>query len=260
MTRYESETRRLIRATNEDAVGSWVIRALEEEGSTVRVLGRPDRDPTLWPDLVRRVDWWVSVDGVETAIEVTSFTSGNERWALEVAMEARRTIEATLAGDPRSILVAFTYDPVSIRQLPRNQRERDAPLLAEAIAALLRDHGEIVNHHLQSDERPSWTRHVSVSASVNPPRPHLAVVTVTPEIDVAARVDGFIRERIADKGDQHLGWGHGILAILHGRYESADDVIAGFVRHGGPIPWWRVYWTDSSARAHLVAEGSDRPP
>jgi hypothetical protein len=74
--------------------------------------------------------------------------------------------------------------------------------------------------------------------------------------EMAAQVDTFIAERIESKGSQMSHWGRGILVIVHGPDETAEEVAAGLDRRG-ECPWWRVYWTDAGGRAYLVAGDID---
>jgi hypothetical protein len=243
-----------IKATNEDAVISWVIRALEQEGFTVVDLGRPERDQTLRPENRRRPDRWVTVNGLETAIEHTTFALPLERTERAQAMEVARRTRAALTVGRRSALVTFGYDPAALNRAGKGGRDQDALVLADAVTRTLADPRAFNDRHLVRDGLPGWVRDVAVGASATPTgRGHVNVVPVARRDDEAARVDAFIRDRIAKKGTQHVGWGRGVLVIAHGESEHAEDVAAGFARIDGSHPWWRVYWTDQTGAAYLVA-------
>ncbi len=258
MTRRDwRDDRDRLRKSIEDAVVSSVIRALEEEGSTVVVLGRPEDEPWLRPDL-RRVERWVSVDGIDTAIEVTSFReTGNER-ANDHAGEVQAALDAALAGDPRRLVVTFDFDAQLLAARGQRGRRRDALDIADAILAVLAEPGSSDNRHRLQGPFPSWASHVVVAVwSATSTGPHRAVMWVVRGGEAASRVDEFIGDRIGTKATQHLGWGRGVLAIEHGGNVGAKELAAGFERLQEPSPWWRVYWTDVGGRAHLVATSPD---
>jgi hypothetical protein len=69
--------------------------------------------------------------------------------------------------------------------------------------------------------------------------------------DIRAVVAAFVQWVIKKKGNQHVGYSRGILAIQQRWLEDRRTLGAAFARQPA-IPWWRVYLVERDGVAGLV--------
>ena len=252
--------RRRYKASIEDVAISWVIAALREEGHDVEDIWSPDRDLSRRPELRRRPDCAVMIDDQPAAIEVTMFTSEDEAEAGARVADTQAIVTdilwASYEWGGLSPLSLVLFDPAKLAGTSRNARSADAALLGRKLAAAVGGAGEMTSARLD-DMRglPGWVLSISMTVTNQLQPPRADVILMAPRGEVTRRVDNFVAGRIKAKGSQHDGWGLGILAIMHGVGEKAEDLRTGFARCDAH-PWWRVYWIDREPPPELVSESS----
>jgi hypothetical protein len=243
-----------VKESLEDVGVSWVIRELEERGHVVEDVWRPDRELKRRLELSRRPDAALSIDGAPAVIEVTMFRTTAPSTAQAMGREIRAQVEKTVreaVGDDWSVLGAVVYEQEALLARPKPKRQRDAQMLADVIASVVARVGEVANHRLDSAALPIWARGGSVSAN-HRGRPGVSIYVMPPRPVIEAEVDAFLDQAVASKSTQHAGWGEGILSVIHGFYETADDLRAGLDRRGS-CPWSRVYWVPAAPPPVLVS-------
>jgi len=245
------------RRSLEASAASWVVRILEMDGHRITDMWSPDYDRGRSPEHVTRPELAMMVDGEPAALDVTMFTTHATSMASGRGAAIRRQIETRLTAlnDDRSILGMVVYDRDGLLALTRRQTLEATGMLADAYVGTIRaTTGKVENRRL--DMPLPWVRGASVTVNADlVGRRRLSVHVLSPPGDIASQVDAFILECIEKKGAQMAPWGRGILVIVHGFHEAAEDVEAGFARLGR-CPWWRVYWAGPGPEyVHLVATG-----
>ncbi len=89
----------------EDVAVSWVIGDLQAEGLSLGDIWRPEREPNRRPELRRRPDCALTMDGRPAAIEATLFTTTAEGAGAARAEVVKTLLESRLNGaglGPRS--------------------------------------------------------------------------------------------------------------------------------------------------------------
>lgn len=230
--------------TLEDVAVSWVIADLQAEGLSITDIWRPEREPNRRPELRRRPDCALMIDGQPAAIEATLFTNTAEAAGAARAEVVKSLLESRLrdAGRGIAILGVAIYEPAQIRRGGTNHDlQRDARRLAEQIAAHVRAVGEATAVRL-AGPHPAWLRSVSISTTTRLD-PRVEIHFMIPRDQVTRQAAQFFTDRATGKGDQHEGWGLGILSIMHGLDEKPDD-LRDVLAARDAWPWWRIYWID----------------
>lgn len=196
----------------EDVAVSWVIRDLDEEGHSVREIGKPDRDGTLRPELLRRPDSAIELDGEPAAIEATRFKATASSAAAARASEIQDYVRDGLRAraDGRSVTASVSFDEAKLLARPRRMMVEDAERILAAIVSLTVSVGEGQSLSLDAATHPSWVRASGVTIS----RDHRAVIGLwlhSPREDVADRVDAFLRRSwrtrpISTRGGVEESW------------------------------------------------------
>jgi hypothetical protein len=228
----------------EDVAVSWVIADLQAEGLSIGDIWRPEREPNRRPELRRRPDCALTINDQPAAIEATLFTTTAEAAGAARAEVVKTLLESRLneAGLGIAVLGVAVYEPASIRRAGTNSDlQRDAEELVELIATHVRTVGEATAVRL-GGPRPAWLRSLSITTTTQL-APKVEILFMAPRDRVARQAVQFFAERAAGKGDQHEGWGLGILSIIHGLYEKPDDLRVALAARDA-WPWWRVYWID----------------
>lgn len=241
------------RRSLEAAAASWVVRSLEEGGHRIDDVWSPDYERERRPELHRRPDCALTIDGFAATVEVTMFATTAHSTASAMGNEIRQAVSREIRErlpEEWSVLGHVVYQEELLLARGKARRQRDARDLTDLIIATVVPEGPFTNLRLSSDVLPPWAAGASITASRRERR-SVDVYVMPPRGDVAAQVDGFIEQCLESKSDQHAGWGEGILAVVHGFHESAEDLRAGFERRSD-CPWWRVYWVPAGPPPILV--------
>lgn len=245
------------RRSLEAAVASWVIAILEADGHRITDLRSPDYERDRDPEQLTRPELAMRLDGEAAALDVTMFTTNDASRAGARGDAIREAIEAHLTSldEGRSFLGVVAFDRAGLIALNTRQVREGTAVLVDAYMAAVQSSLSTTDR-LQLDVHLPWIRGASLTITKALPRRRWVSIYVRePRGDIASQVDAFILERIGKKASQLKPWGRGILVIVHGFDETAEDVRAGFDRLGHS-PLWRVYWAGPSPElVELVASG-----
>lgn len=98
-----------------------------------------------------------------------------------------------------------------------------------------------------------WARHGGDDRS--DPANLMRLISIADRSD-PAEFDAFLAEAVEAKGDQHVRWGRGVLAVTH-NLDQKPSLLRDAVERRGTVPWWRIYWIDRAPPAVLVWESPD---
>jgi hypothetical protein len=226
-----------------------VVMLLEDDGRVVSELWYPDHDR----DPVRSAgrgtpDAAMLIDGEQAAIEVAHAWPHPRGVAAHRATSTGQLVRARLqAARPRmNLYVGGEFDIEAIMRRPPELAEREADQLAAAIIEVA-DRGVAFATSIDRDRLPAWLDFVRVTRWERDPldeiarsRPSQAVVLLA-RSDRPRHVDDVLRFLLDVKAPRVARWGLGIVVLIAGWSDLADDLAADMATLTDP-PLWRLYW------------------
>ena len=239
----------------ERAICQLVLAALEAEGRSARLLGRPDREDRTGPG----ADFLLSVDGRETALEVTRTAATEQQRTAQLNQRLGNRLLAILGAEVEAARIghAFVTFNLALRGgLPPRQRAVDQA--AVAIAEQLR---AAIPRATRTGERLQLATNDIVdelTLRVSPTKAHRLTVVWGADATFPAAAAGLVARRvIRSKSRQLAAYERAYLALLEPTLLiEPEHLSAAFASEKDDIPpnWLRIYVVtrEKPVRADLV--------
>jgi hypothetical protein len=244
--------RRQAEDRSERAVCDLVVTALRAEGRLVEVLRRPDRENRTDPG----ADFLLTVDGHETALEVTRTASTAEqrkaRLSQRLTQRLHEGLDAEVEAMQRGHAVVYFDLAMAGGQPPRQRAVDDlAPEVVEQLRAVL-PRAVATRERLDLDDvGPVIGLSIRVSATA---AHQLSVMWGITGGFISPIADAAVGRVIDSKSEQLARYPLAYLALLEPTgLLSAANIGEAFRRATVPPNWRRVYVIDRNPRAAILA-------
>lgn len=258
MSLFSKERERELKTALETEAIEAVVGALKDEGHRVAAVRRPETEPHYRPELHRRVDAALQVDGSPTAIEVVLFTPSPETFRViatinQIWSRAQPAIQGLAASPARLLVVSlrFSLDNPTLANYRGAEMDAASLLLADEVAAALGSPHARPGSQVPFRQLPEGIESGAVSWAITTHQAPMAAYALTPRNSKRSGASAWLSRTMEKKRDQHAGWGNGILAVVS-TFEEREDIEAALAALGHDLPWAAVYHIDWNKKAVRV--------